>query len=39
VDGGPRILGYPALSLLLFLAAAIAGIALALRIVLRDRQE
>lgn len=38
VEGGPQILGYPALALLFFLAAAIAGIALALRIVLRDRE-
>lgn len=38
VDGGPELLGYPALALLFFLAAAIAGITLALRIVLRDRE-
>ncbi|MBW3552062.1 MAG: AarF/ABC1/UbiB kinase family protein [Gemmatimonadetes bacterium] len=38
VDGGPEILGYPALALVFFLAAAIAGITLALRIVLRDRE-
>ena len=37
VDGGPRLLGYPALSLVLFLAAAIAGVALAVKIVLQDR--
>ncbi len=37
VDGGPRLLGYPALSLLLFVAAALAGIILAVRIVLQDR--
>lgn len=37
VDGGPQILGYPALSLIFFLAAAIAGITLALEIVLKDR--
>jgi predicted unusual protein kinase regulating ubiquinone biosynthesis (AarF/ABC1/UbiB family) len=38
VDGGPRIMGYPALSLLLFLAAALAGIVLAVRIVLQDQE-
>jgi ubiquinone biosynthesis protein len=38
VDAGPRLLGYPALSLILFLAAAIAGIALAAQIVLKDRE-
>ena len=38
VDGGPQILGYPALALVFFLAAAIAGVTLALRIVLRDRE-
>jgi ubiquinone biosynthesis protein len=37
VDAGPSILGYPALSLILFLAAALAGIALAAQIVLKDR--
>ena len=35
VEGGPQLLGYPALALIFFLAAAIAGIALALKIVLR----
>ncbi len=38
VEGGPRLLGYPALSLILFLAAALAGIVLAVRIVLQDRE-
>ena len=38
VQGGPVILGYPVLALLFFLAAAIAGIALSLHIVLRDRE-
>ena len=37
VEGGPQLLGYPALALVFFLAAAIAGIVLAVRIVLRDR--
>jgi ubiquinone biosynthesis protein len=37
VDGGPRLLGYPAISLVLFIAAALAGVILALRIVLQDR--
>jgi predicted unusual protein kinase regulating ubiquinone biosynthesis (AarF/ABC1/UbiB family) len=37
VDGGPRLLGYPALSLVLFVAAALAGVVLAVRIVLSDR--
>ena len=37
VEGGPQILGYPALALIFFLAAAVAGVALALQIVLRDR--
>ncbi|HUG39746.1 MAG TPA: AarF/UbiB family protein [Longimicrobiales bacterium] len=37
VQGGPQILGYPALALVFFLVAAIAGIALAVRILLRDR--
>jgi ubiquinone biosynthesis protein len=37
VDAGPSILGYPALSLILFLAAALAGIVLAARIVIKDR--
>ena len=36
VDGGPRLMGYPALSLVLFLMAAVAGVALALQIVLKD---
>ncbi|HUE77431.1 MAG TPA: AarF/ABC1/UbiB kinase family protein [Longimicrobiales bacterium] len=36
VDAGPEILGYPALSLIFFVAAAVAGIALALRIVMKD---
>ena len=35
VEGGPQLLGYPALALIFFMAAAIAGIALALKIVLR----
>ena len=38
VDGGPRIMGYPALSLVLFMAAALAGITLAVQIVLQDRE-
>jgi ubiquinone biosynthesis protein len=38
VDGGPRLLGYPALSLILFLAATVAGVTLALQIVLKDRE-
>ena len=37
VEGGPELLGYPALALIFFLAAAVAGIALALQIVLGDR--
>lgn len=36
VEGGPRLFGYPALALIFFLMAAIAGIALALHIVLKD---
>ena len=38
VDGGVRILGYPALALIFFLAAAVAGVALAVKIVLKDRE-
>lgn len=38
VEGGPELLGYPALALIFFLAAAIAGIALALEIVFKDRE-
>ena len=38
VEGGPQLLGYPALALIFFLAAAIAGVVLAVRIVLRDRE-
>ncbi len=38
VDAGPELLGYPALSLILFLAAAVAGIALAVQIVVKDRE-
>ena len=38
VDGGPQILGYPALALIFFLAAAISGVVLAVRIVLQDRE-
>ncbi len=37
VDAGPRVLGYPAPAFILFLAAAVAGAALAIKIVLTDR--
>lgn len=39
VEGGPQILGYPALALVFFLAAAVAGIALAIQILLHDRDQ
>jgi ubiquinone biosynthesis protein len=38
VDAGPTILGYPALSLLFFLIAAVAGIALSIKIALSDKE-
>jgi ubiquinone biosynthesis protein len=37
VEGGPQIMGYPALALILFVAAVIAGATLAINIVLKDR--
>lgn len=38
VDAGPRFFGYPAPAFVLFIIAAIAGAALAIQIVLKDRQ-
>jgi ubiquinone biosynthesis protein len=38
VDAGPTILGYPALALLFFLIAAVAGVALSVKIALTDRE-
>ena len=38
VPGGPRILGYPAVALVLFLAAALGGAALLISIVVSDRR-
>jgi ubiquinone biosynthesis protein len=39
VEGGPQWLGYPVVSLIFFLIAAIAGIALSLKIVFMDHEE
>jgi ubiquinone biosynthesis protein len=38
VDAGPTILGYPALALIFFLIAAVAGIALSIKIALTSRE-
>jgi ubiquinone biosynthesis protein len=38
VEAGPTILGYPALALVFFLIAAIAGVALSIKIVLTDHE-
>ncbi len=38
VDAGPRVLGYPAPAFLLFIVAAVAGAALAIHIVVKDRE-
>jgi ubiquinone biosynthesis protein len=37
VEAGPTVLGYPALALALFLVAAVAGITLSVKIVMKDR--
>jgi ubiquinone biosynthesis protein len=39
VEAGPMLFGYPALALVLFLIAAIAGIALSIKIALKDPDE
>jgi ubiquinone biosynthesis protein len=38
VEAGPTILGYPALALIFFLIAAVAGIALSVKIVMTDHE-
>lgn len=38
VDGGPRLLGYPALALVLFLLAAVLGLGIVASAMLRDRR-
>lgn len=38
IDAGPRLLGYPAVALLFFVAAAIGGLALVVHILLADRR-
>jgi ubiquinone biosynthesis protein len=38
VEAGPSILGYPALALVFFLIAAVAGIALSVKIILTDHE-
>lgn len=38
VDGGPRLLGYPALAVVFFLLAAVSGFALVVYILVTDRQ-
>ena len=37
LEGGPRLLGYPAIALLLFLAAAVLGFGIVISALLRDR--
>ena len=37
MEGGPRLLGYPAIALLLFLAAAVLGFGIVISALLRDR--
>jgi ubiquinone biosynthesis protein len=39
VEAGPMLFGYPALALILFLIAAVAGIALSIKIALKDPDE
>jgi ubiquinone biosynthesis protein len=39
VEAGPTLLGYPALALIFFVIAAVAGIALSVKIALRDPDE
>lgn len=39
VEAGPTLLGYPALALIFFIIAAIAGVALSVKIALRDPDE
>jgi ubiquinone biosynthesis protein len=39
VEAGPMLFGYPALALVLFLIAAVAGIALSIKIALKDPDE
>jgi ubiquinone biosynthesis protein len=38
IDAGPRMLGYPVVALLFFLAAAIGGLALVVSILVTDRR-